>query len=193
MKYNSIQIGIKNNDGIKSKCYIGHTISNSICDLIYQDTHGFIVFDINKFILYLHPSFWCCNHRVECFMYFERTKKLFIDECDIIINKPNIWSLIPYNAKTPYDRPKQRIKATTSFVQRLHRAVCIETISIPQFISARKQEYTTLLIEKLISDGVIFNYTQIISLEHSFNEILTSRSLSKCYMGILLSYLPKVI
>ena len=66
-------------------------------------------------------------------------------------------------------------------------------ISIPKFIASRKQEYTTLMIENLNKNSNTINYTSTISLEKSFDKIMTSQTISKGYVGILLCSLPKIL
>lgn len=66
-------------------------------------------------------------------------------------------------------------------------------ISIPQFINSRKQEYTTLINDKLVNDNTITDYTNTVSLENDFKKIMTPYSIAKSYIGVLLSYVPKIL
>lgn len=69
------------------------------------------------------------NHDIETHLYFKPNEQLILNELDgdCIQNKPNVWSLIPYDAIQPYSRQSQRLRATDLFIRRLHRSICIES------------------------------------------------------------------
>ena len=84
-------------------------------------------------MVYYYPILRCEHHQTTCSPYFQDKfikNKLFLNKSkgDKLINAPNFWSLVSYEAKNWDEQMNRKFHVDDELLLALHRAVLVESM-----------------------------------------------------------------